>query len=363
MKLFSKRYTHTDLRSFEERRIGIYFRSHATELISSEARNRLIAEIRFLSERDGFLEKFILFEDERKQKICLDGDKLDNFSLAELGYRVSDYFEFNEFKMIKLERSVKADTSDKRAGSYFDDYRLFDLAEMIILFSKEQQRNNIINRIDNILTEENTKYQIQEHLITKREGETLKSLTSILKNDVLRTKLRRYSAFEDAEDYIAAAKVSADIANIIFSDSLLKKSDHIQNIKTRISEKLLSNTSDFTPKKTEELVEILTLLLTCSQKLSNRIYDVRHTEADTIKTNNVNTYKLIAHHNMAIVELALTTLKDDYILSENWEAIKLDYIEKYKINPNSRLTIKKRRIDIFPDELDDTPINLEDIPF
>lgn len=356
MKLFSKRNGTQGSSTFEDRHLSPSMRGRRIELLSIEARNRIISEIKFLSSRDDFLEWFILFENKRKDTIFFDKDKIDSFSLAELGYAMSDYFEFEQFKMVEIERKIRYASEDTRPDKYFDDYKLFDLAEITILFAKPDERQNVIKRFNSILLEENTNYQIIEHLITKKAGESLRALKTILKDDNLRNKISSYLEFESNGDYINSAKVSSDIVNLLFSGYIKdEKPNAIKALKGKLARKLLV-THDAEEEKITRLEKYIDALLRTAKDLSNEIYDIRHTEQSTLQIANENMYKLVSTHNMSIVELVLTTLKDDYVLSNDWETIKQEYIQKYKINPNSRLTIRK------PDP-DDSPIDLSEIPF
>jgi hypothetical protein len=356
MKLFSKRNVLRDLNSIEARTLSPSIRTgRRAELIGFEARNRLIAEIKFLSSRDDFLEWFIFFENKKKETIFFDRDKIDSFSLAELGYAMSDYFEFEYFKMVQIERKIRYPSEEEKSDMYFDDYKLFDLAEITILFSKPEQRAEVIKRFNIIFDEENTNYEIVQHLITRKSGESLKTLKNILKDDSLKNKLNSYLNYEAEADFVNAAKVSAEIVNILFSGYIKNdKPNIIKDLKQKLLNNLLSP-SDAKSEKGKRFDQHLDLLLKISKDLSNDIYDVRHTEKSTIEIKNDNIYKLIARNNGAIIELVLTSLKDDYVLSDDWEKIKQDYINKYKIDPNSRLTIKK------PDPVKD--IDISDIPF
>lgn len=356
MKLFSKRNTPSELNASDERRTVSTLRSgRRAELISSEARNRLIAEIKFLSSRDDFLEWFIFFENKKKGVIFFDQDKIDNFSLAELGYAMSDYFEFEYFKMIQSERKIRFSSDDERSDLYFDDYKLFDLAEITILFARPEQRSEVIKRFNTIFDEERTNYEIVQHLITRKSGENIKSLKNIIKDDALKTKLASYLNYEAEGDYLNAAKASAEVVNILFSGYIKNdKPTVIKAIKEKLVSALLSP-SDAKGVKGEALDKHLDSILKNAKDLSNDIYDVRHTEKSTLEIKNENIYKLISKNNIGIAELVLTSLKDEYVISDDWEKIKQEYIEKYRIDPNTRLTIKK------PEPVQ--TIDLSEIPF
>lgn len=355
MKLFSKRI----LNRYIDDSKYIY-RGKEFEFTTTETRNRIVSEIKFLTSSDDFLEWFLLFENQIEEKIFLDEKKVDNFSLSELGYKMTDYFNFEDFEIIKQKTTRHLSIStENRTLEYFDDYKLFDLIEIIMLFSRDDKRINVKNRFNSIFKEENTNFEIIENLITKKSGETLKTVIGILKDDDLKYKIKSYFELITESDYINAAKISADILNIIFSGYI--KDDKLKNItKTRdkIVSKLIKNDTK-AKEKSNQLKQYIDDMLKLFKNLSNEIYDIRHTEKSTIQITNDNIYKLIATQNIAIIELVITTLKDDYILGDNWEKIKNDYIEKYKIDKNKRLAIKK------PEPIigNNDDINIDNIPF
>lgn len=353
MKLFSKR-NKSVYRDEDSRYISRGPSRLNTELVSLETRNRLIAEIKFLTSSDDFLEWFILFENRKKGKIFFDKEKIDSFSLSELGYSMSTYFSFEDFSFLPQERKSRI---SETMESFFDDYRLFDLAEIVILFSKDDKRLEVIKRFNSIFFEESSDFQIVEHLITRKSGETLKTLVNLLKDENLKKKIKTYYEQCEGKDYINAAKISADILNIVFSGYIKNnKPTDISRIKEKLAEKIVKGGA----KRDEKILRFISHideLLRNSKSLTNDIYDVRHTERSTIQLTNDNIYKLIANQNMALVELVLTTLKDDYVLGDNWETIKAQYIDKYRIDRTTRFVIDKP-VEIAPNE-----INPEDIPF
>lgn len=355
MKLFSKRNSH----SSELNGSGFIrrFPRNHHELISLAVRNRLISELKFLTSSNDFLEWFILFENQKEEKIFLDRDKIDNFSLSELGYRMSGFFEFKEFAMIEQVRDERF--SDRPAEKYFDDYKLFDLAEIIILFSLSRKRTEVISRFNTIFSEEEADFQIVEHLITIKSGESLKTLVSLLKDEGLKTKIKMYFNFYERLDFLNSSKISADIINIVFSGFLKgNKANDIKELKRKLGKKILEKTTE-KEEKEARFFSYIDDLLKVSKNLSNEIYDIRHTEKSTIQLTNENIYKLVSNQNMAIVELFLTTLKDEYVLGDNWEKIKSDYIKKYNIDKNTRYIIRKPT----PPKAEEDDLKIEDIPF
>jgi len=352
MKLFSKRHTE---RRIGTDRIAYRHRVRRNELLSSEARNRILAEIKFLSSSNDFLEWHILFEDKRQDPsiIYYDDAKIDDFCLAELGYKMSDTFQFYRFEMRQAKQTIRYASEEEDPELYYDDYKLFDLAEITILFSKASERKKVIERINSILKEEDTDFEIVEHLITRRNGDDLRGMMGVIKNEQLKTKLERFYEYYSKKDYINAAKSSADIINIIYSDEVQAgKKKQIEAMKAKLSKNLINDNSK---DKKERLAKHLDTSLRLARALNNDIYDVRHTERSTLKPHGDNIYKMVATQNLMIIELTLTGLKDDFVLSDDWEHIKSEYIEKYKINIKSRNIYKPRD--------DDMPIDLSEIPF
>jgi len=351
MKLFSKRHS--------ERRIGfdnINYQRNArlNQLLSSEARNRLIAEIKFLSTRNDFLEFYVLFEDKRitPSIIYFDEDKINDFSLSELGYRMTDNFDFKNFEMKQSRQLLKYASDGDSYELYYDDYRLFDLAEITILFSKSKERQNTISRINNILVEENTNFVIIESLITRKHGDDLRGIMGILKDETLRQKLERFFDYYSKRDFVNSAKISADIINIIFSD----KKDNgklalIENVKQKVSTKLINEPD---ADKRDRMSSYINDSLKLSRNLSNDIYDVRHTEKSTLHPIGDNVYEFVSRQNLNIISITITALKDDFVLSDDWETIKAAYNEKYKIDTHSRSIYKP----VISDGID-----LSEIPF
>ena len=358
MKLFSKRNKLP--RHHSERFQSSYTSQNYLELINPEARNRLISEIKFLTSVNDFLEWFILFENQKENKIILDQQKVDNFSLSELGYEMSEFFDFEDFAIKKQERLVRRPDGESTKKDYFDDYKLFDLAEMIILFAEDQKRDEVIIRLNSILSEEGSDYKIVDFLITKDTGEGIQSIATLLKDSNLRSKINTYYDFEESDDFINAAKISADILNIIFSDYIKNnKKKEVENTITEVVNSLVEKGTDEAAKK-KRLIAYIDDLSQISKKLSNDIYDIRHSEKSTIRVSNSYMYKLIANNNINLAELVITTLRDDYILGENWEKIKDEYIDKYNIDRKTRLVIAKPKKPVQPD-FDE--IDPNDIPF
>jgi len=339
MKLFSKRN-----KNKRSERFGIHLQERM--LVSKEIRNRFVSEVRYITSRDEFLEFFILFDNQEEKKKYLDKGKIDNFSLTELGYTLSTFFEFKDFTIIGEEREVRHyrpidQDRPKKTELFFDDYILFDLLEILILFSKKDKRQSLVDRFNLIFQEEDSEYILSDYFIMKKNGEELENLALIFKDDNLKNKIVRYfETFED-DDYVNSSKLSADILNSIISGPNKNKKNEIEKLKNRLSNVLVCGKRKIDGKNRSIIKSIIESLLKNSQLLSNEVHDVRHTEQDRINVTNKNIYKLISVNNISLAELIITTLKFDYIMGGNLEKIKKDYIEKYSINPNERFVIKK----------------------
>lgn len=354
MKLFSKRNdTYPDRYPIQYReRIGSHY-SRKSEIVSEKTRTRLVSLVRFLTSSEHFLEKYILIDNKEEKIHYFNQSLLDNFSEAELGYKFSSYFRFFPFVFRKTEKIQSRVSED--IEECFADYMLFDLLETTILFSKSKIRPDVIQRINEILTEEKTGFWISKNLITREGGDDLKNIAPQLKDDQLKSKISSYFDFFNKDEFINAAKISADIVNMVFSDEKRDKKTTIKTLTEEIADQVVNNKKE-KAKRVTEFTEILNDLLKVSNILNNQVYDIRHSEKDRISTSNDFLYKMICVNSIALIEFVLTSLKDKYIVSEDWESIKDSYIERYKINKSAYFYIPERNED-------DDGINPEDIPF
>lgn len=363
MRFFSKRnkipiygYRHdlsTIPSSSSFARRGSFFAERAKrqkEILNLECRNRLLAQIKFIASTQDFLEKYILVEDKGEKIFFINQKMFDDFSIAELGYKFSGSINLRtlDFKKIVLNSENNGEVS------YYDDFILFDFIETIILFTQKKKRGEIIQRFNTILKEEQMEYSIKESLITKDTGDDLKNISNQLKDEKLQKKIKSYFDFFENEDFLNAAKVSADIVSIIFSDHSKKKQETIEALCKKISGKLVIN-DDNKPERITEMQKMLNGQLSMVTTLNNGIFDIRHSEDNRVRVSNNYVYKTVCLTSIALVELVLVTLKDDFIISDDWEAQKETYTEKYRINRDVSYYIPA------PSTLDD--IDPEDIPF
>lgn len=356
MKLFSKRNDrHLERYSTHYRdRLNSPYPGRKTEIVSQKTRTRLISLVKFLTSSEHFLEKYILIDNKQDKIHYFNQNLLDNFSEAELGYKFSFYYKFYPFTFKKTERVASRD-SETEIEECFDDYALFDLLETTILFSKLKVRDDVIQRINEILIEEKTGFCISKNLITREGGDDLKNISPQLKDEQLRSKINSYFDFYSKNEFTNAAKISADILNIVFSDEKRSKKSTIESLTEEVSTQIVNNKQE-KQKRISEFTLILNDLLKQSNVLNNQIYDIRHSEKDRISTTNDFLYKMICVNNIALIEFVLTSLKDKYIVSEDWESIKDSYIERYKINKDTYYFVPG------PSQGEDL-IDPDDIPF
>jgi hypothetical protein len=364
MKLFSKRNKKDNINSNfyrpnlihgRDSRFNYLSKQKRNEIINPQARIRLSSFLKFISSLDLFLEKYILIENKKDKVHYFNKKLIDDFSESELGYKFSDSFNYYPFRFNG--ESIISNDEKQTVEEVYDDFILFDLLEATILFSKADQRNEVIKRINNIFQEEKISYYIKENLITKNEGEDLRNISIQLKDVKLAAKINSYYNFFDEDDYINAAKISAEILNMIFSDESEEKIKVIGKLKKDLASSIVANTEE-KQKREEEFLEILSSISKMCQTLNNGIFDVRHSEKDRIKISNEYFYKLICNYNISLVELLLTSLKDRHISTEDWEAIKNKYIETYKINKDTFYYIPDPKAKDGNEE-----IKPEDIPF
>lgn len=363
MKLFSKRNKKDEIRRsggypnsrFVSSRYSIHSRAREQgnfQFLIQSTRIRLISLVKFLTSTDSFLEKYILVDNQKVKIHYFNQRLLDDFSESELGYKFSNYFDFNPFS---FNGEFVVLDEEKEYGEYFyDDYVLFDILETTILFSKEEQRKNVISRISNILLEENSGFIIKENIITRDEGENLKSIAIQLRDKKLSSKINSYYSFARENDWINASKISAEILNIIISDESEDKKITIEKLWNDLSESIILNYSAET-KQVKDFKKMIDLAAVVCKEFNNGVFDVRHSEKDRVKVSNEYLYKMICFYNISLIEVILTSLKDKYVEIENWEEIKNKYIETYKINKDTFYYVA--------DPKTEEDVNVDDIPF
>ncbi len=263
---------------------------------------------------------------------------LKDICLRELGYDVLDYFHVGE-----LDSKTKG----------FDDLKFFDLIELLVIFSREDARDDFIKRLNTIFKEEGDIYQIHGYMIIGKQNEGLRSVVPLIKEKVLQDKLNEYYSQDtrySTSNHEFLAKISSEILQLLFSSSLNQKktADYAKGLCRDVA------TVWTEVVKVEELSILLSDTVKNAKDLSNKISNVRHMDRTTIPVSSPNFYKLIASKNINIIELVILSLPAEYIVEMSSEEEKVKYLENYNINKGIGYVVKKK---------DPGEINLDDIPF
>ncbi|HUC01915.1 MAG TPA: hypothetical protein VMA75_03345 [Candidatus Paceibacterota bacterium] len=318
MELFSKRYSAKGPRN--------------DVILSDTLRKRLEQELKFITSSKDYIEAFLLVDNEKENKIYLHSLTLRDLSSRELGYDLTSL--------------VYCKTMDFNANP--DDNQLLDLIELLIIFCKEINRKELIERLQNIFKEEGDQFIIHNFIIFKKDETGLKSLVPLIKDKNLQVKLEEY--FTEASrgskpNYEMLARIAADIVQILFSAPKQKETK-------KYSEQLCSDIAyKWTDKKNAQALAILlSETVKNAKELSNQISNIRHTDRSTIPVRTPSLYRLIALKNSSIAEVVILSLPENYILDQNPEEIKNHYLGKYNLKADNGWLVE--------DE-----IKPEDIPF
>lgn len=311
MITFSKRYTKNStllrrgyLNNRESREEGL----NRNLFLNKEVRTRLQSEVKYIV-RNLFLEDFLIVKDVKNNDTYLHKETLKDIGERELGFDLTDVID---------PRTLSFDNGE------YNDYYFFDLIEIFIVFTKKEHRQELIDRLNYCFTEAQDDFIINEGMIFLRSNTGLRSVTTLIRDKILKSKL---GSLYEIEDYQSKAKIAADIVQYIFS------SDDDQKQTKAVSEEILRRIAkDFTASaKVDELFKELNELVKNAKSLNNRIQDIRHTDKHTIPIDQPNLYKLIAQVNSSIVELVILAMPEEYVIKSDLESQKNMYLQKYKI--------------------------------
>lgn len=341
MELYSKRNGDAEVRRYSIR----YQSSSMSEsgdksegqFISNSLRNRLREVLKYVVKSGKYLESFTFVDDQESNQCYLHDNTLKDLSLRELGYDVTDALNLK-------------DLTSK--SSNIEDLKFFDLIELIIILTKEDQREDLVVRLNNVFKQEKDKYQIHGYMIISKINEGLRSTVALIKDKHLREKLNEY--YENSgllrRNYESLARISSDMVQLVFSspESKEKTKDYSLELCKKVATKWTEK------EKVEELTELLSETVLNTKKLFNNIKNLRHTDRTTIPVELPNFYKLINTKNIHLVELIILSLPENYIMEQSPEEVKNSYLENYRITKSIGWTVKKK----IPAE-----INIDDIPF
>lgn len=299
--------------------------------IKETLRFRLIREIEYITSTNEFLERCFLVEDEKKSKWFLDNESLKNLSICELGYDITDFFDFKDFSFV---------------NDSYDDYVIFDLLEIILIFSKEDQRKFVRERFQKHFIEEGNEYLVHDFLITQKNSAGVKPYVSFLKDKILKDKFEQYYLLSGSKNYEMLAKISAEILQFLFSAEKKKKT---KDFAPKLIKELAQKTVE--KKNIKTFSELLNKVVLNAKSLNNEISNIRHTDKSTLLLDNPSIFKLIVSNNICLSEYVIFANPEDYFFSQKAFDVKNEYITKYKI-PVSGWVIRKPKIEeIDPDDI------------
>ncbi len=308
MQLFSKRnspYSDDDAQIFHE----------------DAPRRMILEQIKYISSSPGFLEHFILVQDEEKNQWRIHKKTLSDFSTRELGYDICSYFD-----------------TEKNVLKSDNDYYLFDLIEIIILFSKEDKREGIRARFEEIFIESNSRYTIHDFII-EQKAPSIHSNYALIKNNVLKRLFAKNYSFTSDLSYQELAKNSADIIQFLFSSSIAKETKtSSENVVDVVAKKWFPS-GDITKQK--EIHDHINNLVLNIKFLNNNISNIRHTDQWAVNAGTDLIYKFIYNHNISLAELVILAEPNKYFFDLNSEDLKSGYLIKYGLDKNSGWIIKK----------------------
>lgn len=340
MELFSKR--NNKFRGFAYRTARYRSTSEEEEikLISDKARVRLHQQLKFFCSSEIFIERGFIVHDENRDIYYLHQQMISDFSSREIGYDLASY--------------IKIETLEFREEK-IDDSKFFDFIESILIFAKNDTRENLVTRFNKIFKEESEQYTIHGFMIIETEQSGLRSALPLIKDLSLQKSLKEYYQNAQADtQFEVLAKISAGILQRITSSPEAK--DQTKTYAEEICEAVAKKWTDST--NVEALKKLLSETIKNSKELSNKVTDIRHTDQTTIPVDSPKIYKLVASKNINLAELIILTLPERFISEQNPSELKKTYSADYNVDLDAAWKIRKRKIEEW-----DTEIDPADIPF
>lgn len=207
----------------------------------------------------------------RRRKFFLTNKTISKITKREVGYDISDFINLRtlEFK--------------KEKG--FDN-KLFDLLEIVFIFTKNDNRDEVVNRFNKIFKEEGDSFLIHNFMIVRSDGgRGLRSITPFIQEELLQEKINNFYKHK-RNDYELAAKTSSEIIQLIFSSpkSQSKTKKYAKKICEEVAKKWTNK------KDRKKFAKLLNKTILNAKKLSNQISNIRHTDRTTIPVDNPNIY-------------------------------------------------------------------------
>jgi len=310
-------------------------------LIKDGTRVRLHQQIKYFCSSLNYVERYMMVHDENRDAFSLYSKLIIDFSMREAGYNLSEY--------------LKIDTLEF-CNKKLDDSKFFDFIEMLLIFAKEDKRNELVSRFNKIFKEESEPFIIHSFMIIETEQSGLRSALPLIKDILLQKSIREYYRNNiHGTEYEILAKISASILQRLTTSPVSrgKTKDYAEELCEAVAKKWTDQ------KNVKELKQLLNETIKNSKDLSNQVTNIRHSDQTTIPVDSPKIYKLIATKNINIAELIILTLPERYISEQNPFELKKTYIEDYNINTGASWRYEKKQVKVKEDE----EINLEDIPF
>ncbi len=298
-------------------------------------RRRIVQEIKYLSSCEKFFERCFLVHDKNEDNWFLDNESMSGISSRELGYDIVDFFNFRSFKIVVPDDAM-------------NDYILFDLIEMLLIFSKEGARKQVRERFQKHFLEEGNEYKVYDFLIAKKDVEGVKPYVSFLKDKILRDKFEQYytANLNSIKNFELLARISADILQFLFS---AEKKDKTKKYSSNLVQNLAAKIVD--KPDICSFAELLNKTVLNIKDLNNQISNIRHTDKHTLLVDNLSIFRLITANNIYIAEMVVLADPENYFFSQKAIDVKNDYIQNYNI-PVTGWIIPKHQ-----------DVNVDDIPF
>jgi len=324
--------------------------SRKASFLKDTLRIRLLQEIGYITSTNEFLERCFLVKNEKSDTWYLDEESISNLSLRELGYDLSKSFDFNSANAAKYSSKVIYLKEDEDQEP--DDYLIFDLVEILLIFSKEDKRKLVRDRFQKHFIEEGNEYVVHDFLIAQKDTAGVKPYVSFLKDKILREKFEQYYTVSRTGivDYGSLARISADILQFLFSGEKQKDTKSY-------AEKLVKDlaTKCVAKENVGRFSIILNKIILDAKSLNNEVSNIRHTDKNTLLIDNPSLFKLITANNLYLSELAIFADPEKYFFSQKAIDSKNEYITNYNISVEGWIIRNPKK--------DEDEIKPEDIPF
>lgn len=313
--------------------------------LDGSSRTRILAYIQHLCSTSKYLEPFFSVRDKRKSKTYLDANKVNQASNALLGYSIDTYFNIEDMKWSYY------NIDDNYEELYYEDSKIFDLIELLIVFCKKEHRNRISEAFGDLFRNIGFPADLVSWMVILHDGNSLSALAPLVENQTLKSKLELTAIPGRVRDIENSARISADLTQLLYS------SEEGKDKTKSYAEEVISRAADLwvTDANKENFEKLVSEIVNKVKQLNNQISNVRHTDKHTMIVNSPAVYKMIYSLNMGISELALVATQDELVSISDPEDIKNDYAKRFDIDMALGNEISNTT--------DDGIINLDDIPF